>query len=264
MVNKEYETLLRRVRDWGERRGDRTGTGTRSVFGARLEYKMGDGFPRITTKFVPMKAVKAELLWFLSGSTSNEDLHDLGATIWDEWAGPDGDLGPVYGAQWRTWGGRGHDQVADLVRSLQEDPTSRRHVVSAWNVQDLDSMALPPCHVMWQCYVHTDGRLDLQVYQRSADLFLGVPFNLASYSLLLHMLAQQTGYRPGRLIWVGGDCHIYENHLDQVEDQLRREPRPFPTLRLRKAPDLFSYRMEDIDASQGYDPWPALKAPVAV
>lgn len=266
VVDTQYESLLLDVMAHGEPKTDRTGTGTRSLFGTRLEYDLSLGFPRITTKFVAMKAVKAELLWFLSGSTDNNDLRALGSTIWDEWAGPDGDLGPIYGQQWRGWrtyGGGEIDQLATLVDTLVTDPDSRRMCVSAWNVAQLRSMVLYPCHAFFQCYV-AQGRLSLQVYQRSADMFLGVPFNIASYALLTHMLAQQTGYELGRLVWVGGDTHLYDNHREAAARQLVREPRPFPTLRLRRAPDLFSYEMGDIDASDGYDPWPAIPAPVAV
>lgn len=266
LIDDQYERLLHTTQLLGVPKTDRTGVGTTSTFGERLRYDLSRGFPRITTKFVPMKAVKAELLWFLSGSTSNDDLHALGATIWDEWADEDGDLGPIYGHQWRSWptyGGGAIDQIDRLVHTIRKDPDSRRMVVSAWNVSQLDSMALYPCHVGFQCYV-AQGRLSLQVYQRSADLFLGVPFNIASYALLTHMLAQQTGLQPGELIWVGGDCHIYRSHFDQVREQTSRDPRPFPTLRLRRAPDIFSYQMDDIDASEGYNPWPSIKGEVAV
>ena len=267
-VDVSYEELLAEVLEHGLHKGDRTGTGTRSLFARQLRYDLSAGFPRVTTKFVAMKAVKGELLWFLQGGTNVRWLQERGITIWDEWAQPDGELGPVYGAQWRSWPTREGgtiDQIRELVTTLRTDPDSRRMVVSAWNVADLDRMALAPCHAFFQCYV-AQGRLSLQVYQRSADLFLGVPFNIASYALLTHMLAQQTGLEPGELVWTGGDCHVYDNHVDQVRLQLARVPqaRPFPTLRLRRAESLDAYTMEDIDASTGYDHHPAIKAPVAV
>ncbi|VEG30106.1 thymidylate synthase [Actinomyces howellii] len=267
-VDVSYEELLAEVLEHGLHKGDRTGTGTRSLFARQLRYDLSAGFPRVTTKFVAMKAVKGELLWFLQGGTNVRWLQERGITIWDEWAQPDGELGPVYGAQWRSWPTREGgtiDQIRELVTTLRTDPDSRRMVVSAWNVADLDRMALAPCHAFFQCYV-VQGRLSLQVYQRSADLFLGVPFNIASYALLTHMLAQQTGLEPGELVWTGGDCHVYDNHVDQVRLQLARVPqaRPFPTLRLRRAEFLDAYTMEDIDASTGYDHHPAIKAPVAV
>ena len=267
-VDVAYEELLAEVLRTGAPKGDRTGTGTRSLFARRLRYDLSAGFPRITTKFVAMKPVKGELLWFLRGGTNVDWLHEHGITIWDEWAGPDGGLGPVYGAQWRSWPGRDGgaiDQIAGLIDTLRRDPDSRRMVVSAWNVGALDEMALAPCHVLFQCYA-VGGRLSLQVYQRSADLFLGAPFNIASYALLTHMLAQQAGLEAGELIWVGGDCHIYANHVDQVREQLSRVPaaHPFPTLRLRRAESIDDYGMDDIDASAGYAHHPAIKAPVAV
>ena len=247
---------------------DRTGTGTRSLFARQLRYDLGQGFPRITTKFVAMKAVKGELLWFLRGDTNVRWLQERGITIWDEWADGSGELGPVYGSQWRSWPNRDGgaiDQVAGLVNTLRTDPDSRRMLVSAWNVSALGSMALAPCHAFFQCYV-ADGRLSLQIYQRSADLFLGVPFNIASYALLTHMLAQQADLEPGELIWTGGDCHIYDNHVEQVRTQLSRVPNayPFPTLRLERAASIDTYDMDDIDASQGYEHHPTIKAPVAV
>lgn len=265
-IDRQYEDLLADVLEHGVEKKDRTGVGTLSVFGRQLRYDLNNGFPRITTKFVPMKAVKGELLWFLSGDTNIKWLKDQGISIWDEWADADGNLGPVYGYQWRSWpapDGRSIDQIYEVIESLKADPDSRRHVVSAWNVGDLYAMALMPCHVMFQFYV-AEGRLSCQLYQRSADLFLGVPFNIASYALLTHMLAQQTDLRPGEFVWTGGDCHIYANHVDQVREQLAREPYPFPRLRLRKAPSLFEYSMEDIDASEGYRHHPAIQAPVAV
>ena len=229
---------------------------------------MTAGFPRITTKFVAMKAVKGELLWFLRGGTNVHWLHEHGITIWDEWADADGGLGPVYGSQWRSWptrDGGAIDQVARVIDTLRHDPHSRRMLVSAWNVGDLGDMALAPCHAFFQCYV-ADDRLSLQVYQRSADLFLGVPFNIASYALLTHMLAQQADLKVGEMVWTGGDCHIYNTHVDQVRTQLSRVPKahPFPTLRLRRAESIDAYEMDDIDASEGYEHHPAIKAPVAV
>ena len=267
-VDAAYENLLADVLTNGAPKSDRTGTGTRSLFARQLRYDLGQGFPRITTKFVAMKAVKGELLWFLRGDTNVRWLQERGITIWDEWADNAGELGPVYGSQWRSWptcDGGAIDQIAGLINTLRTDPDSRRMLVSAWNVSDLSSMALAPCHAFFQCYA-ADGRLSLQIYQRSADLFLGVPFNIASYALLTHMLAQQAGLEPGELIWTGGDCHIYDNHVEQVRTQLSRVPSayPFPTLRLERAASIDAYDMDDIDASQGYEHHPAIKAPVAV
>jgi len=267
-VDVAYEELLADILLHGTPKGDRTGTGTRSLFARQLRYDLSRGFPRITTKFVAMKAVKGELLWFLKGSTNIGWLTEHGITIWDEWADADGGLGPVYGAQWRSWPARDGgaiDQISALIHTLRTDPDSRRMLVSAWNVSELDRMALAPCHAFFQCYV-AGGRLSLQVYQRSADMFLGVPFNIASYALLTHMLAQQAGLEPGELVWIGGDCHIYSNHVEQVREQLSRVPRayPFPTLRLERAESIDAYTMEGIDASQGYQHHPSIKAPVAV
>lgn len=267
-VDVSYEELLAEVLTRGTLKSDRTGTGTRSLFARQLRYELSAGFPRVTTKFVAMKAVKGELLWFLRGGTNVRWLQERGISIWDEWADAEGELGPVYGAQWRSWPSRDGgtiDQIAGLVDTLRRDPDSRRLLVSAWNVSELDRMALPPCHAFFQCYV-VDGRLSLQVYQRSADLFLGVPFNLASYALLTHMLAQQAGLQAGELVWTGGDCHVYNNHVGQVREQLSRVPAayPFPVLRLEQAESIDAYTMEDIDASAGYQHHPALKAPVAV
>ncbi|MDU0349727.1 thymidylate synthase [Actinomyces sp. MRS3W] len=267
-VNVDYEELLAEVLLHGVPKGDRTGTGTRSVFARQLRYDLTAGFPRITTKFVAMKSVKGELLWFLRGDMNARWLQERGITIWDEWAGADGELGPIYGSQWRSWPARDGgaiDQIAGLIETLRRDPDSRRMLVSAWNVSDLDRMALAPCHAFFQCYV-ADGRLSLQVYQRSADLFLGVPFNIASYALLTHMLAQQAELEVGELVWTGGDCHIYNNHLDQVREQLSRVPAafPFPRLRLDRAESIDAYTMDDMDASAGYQHHPAIKAPVAV
>lgn len=267
-VDVAYEELLAEVLTSGARKSDRTGTGTLSVFGRQLRYDLSKGFPRITTKFVAMKAVKGELLWFLRGDTNVHWLQERGITIWDEWADAAGELGPVYGHQWRSWQGADgatYDQIAQLVADLRANPDSRRMIVSAWNVGALQDMALAPCHAFFQCYV-ADGKLSLQIYQRSADLFLGVPFNIASYALLVHMLAQQTGLQPGELVWTGGDCHIYLNHLEQVRTQLSRVPQAysFPTLRLNRADSIDSYQMDDIDASEGYRHHPTIKAPVAV
>lgn len=266
-INRQYEDLLADVLENGTRKSDRTGTGTLSVFGRQLRYNLAEeGFPRITTKFVAMKAVKGELLWFLNGSTNVKWLQDNGITIWDEWADENGDLGPVYGYQWRNWptpDGDHIDQIARVVEQLKTDPDSRRIIVSAWNVAELDKMALMPCHAFFQFYV-ADGKLSCQLYQRSADLFLGVPFNIASYSLLVHMLAQQCDLEVGEFIWTGGDCHIYLDHLDQVREQISREPYEFPTLRLNKAPSIFDYQMDDIDASEGYKHHPKLEAPISV
>ena len=265
-VNRAYEDLLADVLENGAEKGDRTGTGTLSVFGRQIRYDLAQGFPRITTKFIAMKAVKGELLWFLSGGTNVRWLQERGITIWDEWADEAGELGPVYGYQWRSWptpDGRHIDQIEQVLGELRAHPDSRRLVVSAWNPADLDKMALQPCHAMFQFYV-ADGKLSCQLYQRSADLFLGVPFNIASYALLTHMMAQQTGLDVGDFVWTGGDCHIYLNHVAQVKEQLSREPYPFPTLRLNEAPSIFEYSMDDIDASQGYRHHPKLQAPVAV
>jgi thymidylate synthase len=261
----QYEDLLRHVLEHGSSRPDRTGTGSRSVFGHQMRYDLSRGFPLVTTKRVHLKSIAYELLWFLRGDSNVGWLRDHGVTIWDEWAGPDGELGPVYGVQWRSWPtpDGGHvDQISRVLEQLRTDPTSRRMIVSAWNVGEIPRMALPPCHTLFQFYV-ADGRLSCQLYQRSADLFLGVPFNIASYALLVHMVAQQVGLEPGDFVWTGGDCHIYDNHLDQVHEQLSREPFPFPELRLRRAPSLFDYSYEDIEVLD-YRHHPALRAPVAV
>lgn len=267
-VDVQYEELLAEVLATGAVKTDRTGTGTHSVFARQLRYDLSKAFPRLTTKFVPMKAVKGELLWFLQGSSNIGWLTEHGITIWDEWADPDGELGPVYGVQWRSWptrDGGAIDQINELIETLRTNPDSRRMLVSAWNVSELSSMALPPCHAFFQCYV-AEGKLSLQIYQRSADLFLGVPFNIASYALLTHMLAAQAGLEVGELIWTGGDCHIYANHEEQVHEQLSRVPQayPFPQLRLAPAESIDAYRMEDIDASEGYHYHPTISAPVAV
>jgi len=268
-----YEDLLRHVLAHGIDKGDRTGTGTRSVFGHQMRFDLRQGFPLITTKKVFLKAIVLELLWFLRGDSNAGWLQERGVTIWDEWARPDGDLGPVYGVQWRSWPtpDGGHiDQIAEVVKQLKTNPDSRRIIVSAWNVADLGKMALLPCHAFFQFYVAPAraggerGRLSCQLYQRSADLFLGVPFNIASYALLTHMLAQQCELDVGDFIWTGGDCHIYDNHHEQVQLQLSRQPRAYPQLRLaRRPPSILDYAYEDF-VIEGYDPHPAIKAPVAV
>jgi len=264
-MNTAYEDLLRMVMERGSEKADRTGTGTRSVFGHQMRYDLHDGFPLITTKLVHFRSVAYELLWFLRGEGNVRWLQEHGVSIWDEWAAPDGSLGPVYGVQWRAWptpDGRHVDQIAQLLDGLRSDPNSRRHIVSAWNVGEIPQMALPPCHTLFQFYV-ADGRLSCQLYQRSADLFLGVPFNIASYSLLTHMIAQQVGLDVGEFIWTGGDCHIYDNHVDQVREQLSRTPYEFPRLELRKAASLFDYDYDDMTVV-GYEHHPALRAPIAV
>jgi thymidylate synthase len=263
--NSQYEDLLRRVMAEGDAKSDRTGTGTRSVFAQQLRFDLEDGFPLVTTKRVHFLSIAYELLWFLRGDGNVGWLREHGVTIWDEWADADGDLGPVYGVQWRSWPtpGGGHiDQISDVLRTLTTDPSSRRMVVSAWNVGEIPQMALPPCHAFFQFYV-ADGRLSCHLYQRSADLFLGVPFNIASYALLTHMFAQQVGLQVGEFVWTGGDCHIYDNHVDQVREQLSREVLSFPRLELRKAASLFDYEFEDFEIVD-YRHHPTLKAPVAV
>lgn len=260
-----YEDLLRDVLEHGTDKGDRTGTGTRSVFGRQLRYDLSESFPLLTTKKVYFKGVVGELLWFLRGDSNVTWLQEHGVRIWNEWANDNGELGPVYGVQWRSWptpDGQHVDQISRALELLKDDPDSRRNLVSAWNVSELDRMALLPCHLLFQLYV-ADGKLSLQVYQRSADMFLGVPFNIASYALLTHMFAQQAGLEVGELIWTGGDCHIYNNHFDQVREQLSREPRPYPQLKLRKAASLFDYDFSDIEVV-GYDPHPTIKAQVSV
>ncbi|HEY5852671.1 MAG TPA: thymidylate synthase [Aldersonia sp.] len=264
-IDTQYEDLLRRVLDAGSVKADRTGTGTRSVFGHQLRYDLSRGFPLITTKKVHLRSIVYELLWFLRGDSNVGWLQEHGVTIWDEWADADGELGPVYGVQWRSWptpSGQHVDQIAQVLDTLRRDPDSRRMVVSAWNVADIPAMALAPCHAFFQFYV-ADGRLSCQLYQRSADLFLGVPFNIASYALLTHMVAQQTDLEVGDFIWTGGDCHVYDNHDAQVREQLTREPYPFPTLALRRARSLFDYDYDDVEIL-GYRHHPAIKAPVAV
>ena len=264
---------MRQVFVHGVDKADRTGTGTRSVFGHQMRFDLQQGFPLITTKKVHFKSMALELLWFLRGDSNARWLQDRGVTIWNEWAQPDGELGPVYGVQWRSWPtpGGGHiDQVAQVVQQLKNNPDSRRILVSAWNVADLSKMALLPCHALFQFYVAPAAaagrrpRLSCQLYQRSADIFLGVPFNIASYALLTHMLAQQCDFEVGDFIWTGGDCHIYSNHHEQVKLQLSRAARPYPTLQIKRHPaSIFEYEFEDFEV-QGYDPHPLIKAPVAV
>ncbi|WP_255995373.1 thymidylate synthase [Corynebacterium sp. CCUG 69979] len=264
-INTPYEDLLREILDTGVAKEDRTGTGTVSVFGKQLRYDLSDSFPLLTTKKVYFKGVVGELLWFLKGDSNVKWLQDNGIRIWNEWANDNGELGPVYGVQWRSWptpDGQHIDQIQGALDLLRQDPSSRRNLVSAWNVAELDKMALMPCHLLFQLYV-ADGKLSMQVYQRSADMFLGVPFNIASYSLLTHMFAQQAGLDVGELVWTGGDCHIYSNHLDQVREQLTREPRPYPQLTLNKADSIFDYGFDDI-AVEGYDPHPTISAQVSV
>ncbi len=276
-IRTHYEDFLRHVFEHGVAKGDRTGVGTRSVFGHQMRFDLNEGFPLVTTKKVFLKAVIVELLWFLRGDRNVKWLQDNGCTIWDEWARPDGDLGPVYGVQWRSWptpradGTTGHiDQIAQVVQQLKANPDSRRIIVSAWNVAELDQMALMPCHALFQFYVAPAtaaggrGKLSCQLYQRSADLFLGVPFNIASYALLTHMLAQQCDLDVGDFIWTGGDCHVYDNHVEQVRTQLARTPFAYPTLHLkRRPPSILDYVYDDFEV-QGYQHHPAIKAPVAV
>ena len=284
-IEHSYLDLINDITELGRDKGDRTGTGTKQIFGAQLRQDLSQGFPLLTTKKVHFRSVVAELLWFLSGSTNANDLRALGCTIWDEWARPDGDLGPIYGKQWRAWttsqatkvrseisqGGSAlvemdfvHvDQITSVIDSIRRDPNGRRHIVSAWNVGDISKMALAPCHALFQFDV-TDGKLSCQLYQRSCDMFLGVPFNIASYALLTHMVAQQCDLEVGDFVWTGGDCHVYTNHFDQVKEQMGREPRALPTLRIKHKPrSIFDYHIEDFEL-EGYDPHPAIKAPVAV
>lgn len=263
---KQYLDLLRKIMDEGAVKGDRTGTGTKSVFGYQMRYDLNEGFPLLTTKKLHLRSIIHELLWFLAGDTNIKYLHDNKVTIWDEWASPEGELGPIYGYQWRSWptpDGRHIDQIAAVVESLKHNPDSRRHIVSAWNVADIDRMALPPCHALFQFYV-AEGRLSCQLYQRSADVFLGVPFNIASYALLTMMMAQVCGLQLGEFVHTLGDAHIYLNHFDQVHEQLSRTPRALPVMKLNPAVDsIFGFRYEDFTL-EGYDPWPSIKAPIAV
>ncbi|WP_314030186.1 thymidylate synthase [Corynebacterium argentoratense] len=264
-IDTPYEDLLAKILAEGTHKDDRTGTGTTSLFAQQMRFDLSESFPLITTKKVHVKSVVGELLWFLRGESNIQFLHDNGITIWDEWADANGDLGPVYGVQWRSWptpNGQHIDQITGALELLRSNPDSRRNIVSAWNVSELDNMALPPCHLLFQLYV-ADGRLSCQLYQRSADMFLGVPFNIASYSLLTHMFAQQAGLEVGEFVWTGGDCHIYDNHQEQVRLQLSRQARPYPQLNLRKAADMFSYTFDDV-SFEGYDPHPVIRGKVAV
>ena len=263
---QQYLDLLRHIREHGVMKEDRTGTGTQSVFGYQMRFNLQDGFPLLTTKKVHLKSIIHELLWFISGDTNIGYLRENGVTIWDEWADEHGNLGPVYGHQWRSWScpnGKAIDQLSEVINLIQHNPNSRRMLVTAWNPAEVDQMALPPCHCLFQFYV-ANGKLSCQLYQRSADVFLGVPFNIASYALLTMMIAQVCGLEPGEFIHTTGDTHIYKNHFDQVALQLSREPRKLPTMKLN--PDvksIFDFKYEDFTL-EGYDPWPAIKAPVAV
>ncbi|TXH04953.1 MAG: thymidylate synthase [Nevskiaceae bacterium] len=263
---RQYLDLMQHVLDHGTAKSDRTGTGTLSVFGHQMRFNLAEGFPALTTKKLHLRSIIHELLWFLKGETNIRYLKENGVTIWDEWADENGELGPVYGSQWRSWptaDGRHIDQIQLLLDQIRGNPDSRRLIVSAWNVGEIDNMALPPCHAFFQFYV-ADGRLSCQLYQRSCDIFLGVPFNIASYALLTMMVAQVCGYKPGDFVWTGGDCHLYTNHLEQARLQLSRTPRPLPKMRINPdVKDLFAFRYEDFELTD-YDPHPHIKAPVAV
>ncbi len=263
---QQYLDMMRLVRDTGARKDDRTGTGTLSIFGHQMRFDLGRGFPLVTTKKLHLRSIIHELLWFLSGDSNIRYLKENGVSIWDEWADENGDLGPVYGVQWRSWptpDGHNIDQVAQIMRQLKETPDSRRILLSAWNVAEIDNMALPPCHCLFQFYV-ADGKLSCQLYQRSCDIFLGVPFNIASYALLTHMLAQQSDLAVGDFVWTGGDCHLYLNHLEQADEQLGREPLPLPTLAIKRRPkSIFDYRYDDFEILN-YESHPHIKAAVAV
>jgi thymidylate synthase len=263
---QQYLDFMRHVRQRGDRKSDRTGTGTLSVFGYQMRFNLGAGFPLLTTKKVHTKSIVHELLWFLRGETNARSLQSVGVTIWDEWADANGELGPVYGYQWRSWpapDGSHIDQIANVIAEIKRNPDSRRLIVSAWNVGDIPKMKLPPCHLLFQFYV-AGGKLSCQLYQRSCDIFLGVPFNIASYALLTHMVAQQCNLGVGDFVWTGGDCHLYLNHLEQVDTQLARTPGPLPRLVLRqRPPSIFDYAYEDIEIVD-YNPQPAIRAPVAV
>jgi len=265
-IMRQYHDLMKEVLDKGTPKSDRTGTGTLSVFGHQMRFNLADGFPMVTTKKLHLKSIIYELLWFLKGSTDNNWLKERGVSIWNEWAAPDGDLGPIYGYQWRSWpapNGQHIDQISEVLETIQKNPDSRRIIVSAWNVADIPKMALAPCHAFFQFYV-ADGKLSCQLYQRSADIFLGVPFNIASYALLTHMVAQQCNLEVGDFIWTGGDCHLYSNHLEQVELQLSRDFFPLPKLNILRKPDsLFDYEFEDFEIV-GYESHPHIKAPVAI
>ena len=263
---RQYHNLMKEVLEKGVQKSDRTGTGTISIFGHQMRFNLAEGFPMVTTKKLHLKSIILELLWFLKGSTDNNWLKERGVSIWNEWAAPDGDLGPIYGYQWRSWpapNGEHIDQIAEVVETLKKNPDSRRIIVSAWNVADIPRMALAPCHAFFQFYV-ADGKLSCQLYQRSADIFLGVPFNIASYALLTHMMAQQCNLEVGDFVWTGGDCHLYSNHLEQVDLQLSRDFYPLPKLKILRKPDsIFDYEFEDFEIT-GYESHPAIKAPVAV
>jgi len=263
---KQYLDLMREIRDKGVQKGDRTGTGTKSVFGRQMHFDLSEGFPIITTKKIHTRSVIHELLWFLMGSSNIKYLKDNGVTIWDEWADENGDLGPVYGVQWRSWpapDGTKIDQIKNVVEQIKKNPNSRRLIVSAWNPAEVDQMALPPCHCLFQFYV-ADGKLSCQLYQRSCDYFLGVPFNITSYSLLTMMVAQVCDLEPGEFVWTGGDIHLYSNHMEQVETQLARKPKSLPTMEINPdVKDIFGFKFEDFNLL-GYDPDPAIKAPIAV
>lgn len=262
----QYHHLMKEVLEKGVQKSDRTGTGTISIFGHQMRFNLAEGFPMVTTKKLHLKSIILELLWFLKGSTDNNWLKERGVSIWNEWAAPDGDLGPIYGYQWRSWpapNGEHIDQIAEVVETLKKNPDSRRIIVSAWNVADIPRMALAPCHAFFQFYV-AEGKLSCQLYQRSADIFLGVPFNIASYALLTHMMAQQCNLEVGDFVWTGGDCHLYSNHLEQVDLQLSRDFYPLPKLNILRKPDsIFDYEFEDFEIV-GYESHPAIKAPVAV
>jgi thymidylate synthase len=263
---KQYHDLLRHILENGTRKTDRTGTGTISVFGYQMRFDLQKGFPLVTTKKLHLRSIIHELLWFLKGDTNIKYLKDNGVTIWDEWADENGNLGPVYGYQWRSWPGRNGekiDQITKLIDQIKKKPDSRRHIVTAWNPADVDEMALPPCHALFQFYV-ADNKLSCQLYQRSCDTFLGLPFNISSYALFTHMIAQQCGLEVGEFIWTGGDVHIYLNHLDQVNLQLSREPYPLPTLNIKRHPaSIFNYQFEDFEILN-YQSHPGIKAPIAV
>jgi thymidylate synthase len=263
---RQYLDLLRHVLDNGAFKGDRTGTGTHAVFGWQMRFDLAQGFPLLTTKKLHLKSIVHELLWFLRGETNVRYLREHGVTIWDEWADENGELGPVYGVQWRAWAaadGREIDQITRAIELIKRDPDSRRIIVNAWNVGELEKMALTPCHALFQFYV-ANGRLSCQLYQRSADIFLGVPFNIASYALLTHMVAEQCGLQPGEFIWTGGDCHLYVNHFEQARTQLAREPLPLPRLLIKRRPDsIFDYAFDDFEFT-GYQAHPGIKAPIAV
>ena len=263
---RPYLDLLQKILDHGNQRSDRTGTGTRSIFGHQMRFDLARGFPLLTTKKLHLRSITHELLWFLRGETNVGYLHENGVKIWDAWADENGELGPIYGFQWRSWptpDGGAIDQISNLIRELRDNPYSRRHIVSAWNVADLDDMALPPCHTLFQFYV-ADGKLSCQLYQRSADVFLGVPFNIASYALLTMMVAGVVGLEPGDFVHTLGDAHLYLNHIDQARTQLAREPRKLPHMRLERQVDsIFDYRYEDL-VLENYDPHPPIKAPIAV